>query len=467
MMNLLTRTYAPVYRTLVFPVYEGILRRRGIYRYYRDLSESAAIPRERLHEMRRKKLNELLVYCNANVPFYRELFSLRGVDPQKVFDIETLRERGIFTSKAIARSAGESLLSREFDRDELHNSATSGSTGTPVLFHMTYDNWCLRMALKYRSEDWIGKPLGTPATLIWGHKPGQTRSMKLKSSLYWRFQNYQFISAFDIGEDRLLDGIASIKSFGSRFIESYVTVVYLMARLIEKYRIEPPKLDGVIAGAEKLFDFQKEQIERSFRCPVFNRYGATEFSNIASECEKREGLHINMDTLWVEVVDDDDRPVTGAAGNIVITDLGNRAMPLIRYKIGDKGVLTDRICSCGRTFPMLKEIVGRVSETLKTEDGREIHDMYFLWKLSRAPGLVRFRVVQDSLTHIRVEIEHDGVVDRELTSRWIRDALKDLEQYRVSNTLEYVDTIPLTGAGKMRFFVSELAGETRRLEQNT
>ena len=467
MMNLLTKTYAPVYRNLVFPVYEGILRHRGIYRYYRDLSESTAIPREKLREMQRKKLNELLVYCDANVPFYRELFSLRGVDPHKVFDIETLRERGIFTSKAITRSAGESILSREFARDKLHNSATSGSTGTPVLFHMTHDNWCLRMALKYRSEDWIGKPLGTPATLIWGHKPGQTRSMRLKSSLYWRFQNYQFISAFDIGEDRLLDGIAAIKGFGSRFIESYVTVVYLMARLIEKYRIEPPKLDGIIAGAEKLFDFQKEQIERSFRCPVFNRYGATEFSNVASECEKREGLHINMDTLWVEVVDDDERPVTGTAGNIVITDLGNRAMPLIRYKIGDKGVLTDRICSCGRTFPMLKEIVGRVSETLKTEDGHEIHDMYFLWKLSRAPGLVKFRVVQDSLTHIRVEIEHDGVIDRELTSRWIRDALKDLEQYHVANTLEYVDTIPLTGAGKMRFFVSELAGGTRRLEQNT
>jgi hypothetical protein len=85
--------------------------------------------------------------------------------------------------------------------------------------------------------------------------------------------------------------------------------------------------------------------------------------------------------------------------------------------------------------------------------------MYFLWKLSRAPGLVRFRVTQDSLTHVRVDIEHDGSVDREVTSRWIAEALQDLERYRVSHTLEYVDSIPLTGAGKMRFFVSELAGE--------
>jgi phenylacetate-CoA ligase len=459
-MNVFTSAYAPVYRNLVFPLYEGVLRRRSIYGRYRRLSIAPALGIDDLRERQRRKLNDILVYCNEHVPFYRELFALHGVDPRGVFDVEALRAKEISTSKSIVRSAGESILSREFVKEELHNSATSGSTGTPVLFYMSRDNWCLRMATKYRSEDWIGKPLGTPATLIWGHKPGRTQQAKFKNSVYWAFQNYQFLSAFDIGEESLVAAVASIKRHGSRFIESYVTVVYLMAKTIAKYGLAPPKLDGIIVGAERLYDFQKEEIERSFSCPVFNRYGATEFSNVASECEKREGLHINMDTLWVEVVDGDDRPVMGEVGDIVVTDLENRAMPLIRYKIGDRGVMTDAACSCGRSFPMLREVIGRVSETLKTGDGQEIHDMYFLWKLSRAPGLVRFRVTQDSLTHIRVEIEHDSSVDREVTSRWIAEALKDLERHRVSHTLEYVDSIPLTGAGKMRFFVSELAGET-------
>jgi phenylacetate-CoA ligase len=466
MANVITRAYDPIYRNLVFPLYEGVLRRRGIYRYYRSLSGAPSLPRGELREIQRRKLNELLVYCSANVPFYRRLFEANDVDVGSVHDIETLRDKGIFTNKRIVREAGESIISREFRKEDLPNSATSGSTGTPVLFYMTRDNWCLRVATKYRSEDWIGKPLGTPATMIWGHKPGRPRSARIKSSLYWAFQNYQFISAFDIGEESLLRHLASIARHGSLFIESYVTVVYLMAKLIEKRALQPPRLDGIIVGAEKLFDFQKEQIERSFRCPVFNRYGCTEFSNVASECERREGLHVNVDNLWVEVVDDADRPVMGAVGDIVITDLANRAMPLIRYKIGDKGAMAEEPCSCGRTFPMLKEVVGRVSETLRTVDGREIHDMYFLWKLSRAPGLIRFRVVQDSLTHIRVEIEHDGSVDRGVTTDWIGKALKDLEQYRISSTLEYVDTIPLTGAGKMRFFVSELADAGNRARRD-
>ncbi len=458
-MNLFTNAYAPVYRNLVFPLYEGVLRRRGIYGHYRRISEAPFLGIDELRETQRRKLNDLILYCNEHVPFYRELFARHGVDPGAVFDVDALRAKEIFTSKPIVRSAGESILSREFVKEDLHNSATSGSTGTPVLFYMSFENWCLRMAVKYRSEDWIGKPLGTPATLIWGHKPGQTRKAKLKNSLYWTFQNYQFLSAFDIGEESLLAAVASIARHGSRFVESYVTVVYLMAKAIAKHGLEPPKLDGIIVGAERLYDFQKEEIERSFRCPVFNRYGATEFSNVASECEKREGMHVNMDNLWVEVVDGDDRPVTGQVGDIVVTDLENRAMPLVRYKIGDRGVMTNAACSCGRSFPMLREVVGRISETMKTEDGQEIHDMYFLWKLSRAPGLIRFRVTQDSLIHVRVEIEHDGSVDREVTTRWIGEALRDLARYRVSHTLEYVDSIPLTGAGKMRFFVSEIARE--------
>ena len=296
-MNVFTSAYAPVYRNLVFPLYEGVLRRRSIYDRYRRLSEASALGIDELREIQRRKLNDILVYCNEHVPFYRELFARHGIDPRAVFDVEALRAKEIFTSKPIVRSAGESILSREFVKEELHNSATSGSTGTPVLFYMSRDNWCLRMATKYRSEDWIGKPIGTPATLIWGHKPGQTRNAKFKNSLYWTFQNYQFLSAFNIGEESLVAAVASIKRHGSRFIESYVTVVYLMAKAIAKYGLEPLKLDGIVVGAERLYDFQKEEIERSFRCPVFNRYGATEFSNVASECGKREGMHVNMDNL--------------------------------------------------------------------------------------------------------------------------------------------------------------------------
>ncbi|UCF06439.1 MAG: phenylacetate--CoA ligase family protein [bacterium] len=450
--------YGHVYRTLIFPFYDKVIKRRNIYNYYRSISGAPWLPIDELLAMQRRKLNEMLVNCYENVPFYRDLFDKRGLDVSGVDDVGILREHGIFTSKEIVRSAGDAILSREYDKGKLHDSATSGSTGNPVYFYMSLDNWCLRMALKYRSEDWMGKPIGTPAAMLWGHFPNMSTFERVKYSLYWRFQNYLFLSAFHIGEEDLIRYVRAIKRHRIRFIESYVTAVYLMARAVEKHGITPPRLDGVIIGAERLFDYQKEKIEGVFGCPVYNRYGSTEFSNVASECTEREGLHINIDNFCVEVVDQDDRPLLGEVGDLVITDLNNFAMPLIRYRIGDKGIMTDRACRCGRTFPMLKDVVGRVSETLKTKDGKEFHDMYFLWKLSRAPGLVKFQVVQKSLEQILVKIEHDGSVGREETSDFIRNALDELDQHGISTTIEYVDKIPLTRVGKMRSFISEIPG---------
>jgi phenylacetate-CoA ligase len=460
-MTVFTQAYAPLYRNVLFPLYEGVLRRRGIYRRYRTLSTAPSLGIEELREAQRRKLNAMLVYCGEHVPFYRDLFAQRGIDPRSVHDIDTLRERGLLLDRRQVQSAGASMLSREFTKSQIYSRATGGSSGVPVLCCMDIDNWAMRTATKYRSEDWVGKPLGTPTTIIWGRKPNQALLKRLKKPLYWAFQNYQYLSAFDIGDDRLVKGVAAIKRHGSRFIEAYVTAVYLMAKTIARHGLVPPRLDGIIVGAERLYDFQKEEIERRFQCPVFNRYGATEFGNVASECEKREGLHINVDNLWVEVVDEHDRPVVGQVGDIVITDLDNRAMPLIRYRIGDRGILTDKSCSCGRSFPMLTDVVGRVADTMRTVDGREIHSMYFVNVLSRAPGLVRFLITQDSLTHIRIDVEQDGTVDREVTSRWMREALVDLDRYQITYTIEYTDAIPLTEAGKMRFFVSALPSRSQ------
>ncbi|MBD3179259.1 MAG: hypothetical protein GF417_06500 [Candidatus Latescibacteria bacterium] len=406
--------------------------------------------------MRRQKLNHLARYCHKNVPFYRELFERNNVEVEEVFDVDGLRRCGVATSKRILRESKVPIFSRGYDRETLLNSSTSGSTGEPFLVHMSYDAWCRRMALKYRSEDWFGKPIGTPTTIIWGHKPGLSGLAQLKEKFYWRFQNYRFLSAFKVGEESLIEYLGIIRKCRSRFLESYVTVVYELARVIDEKRLEPPKLDGIVIGAERLFDFQRDLIEKSFNCPVYNRYGSTEFSNIASECDRREGLHINSDCLWVEVVDEDDRPVVGKPGQIVVTDLHNYAMPLIRYRTGDVGVMSAKRCSCGRNFPMLEDVMGRASDTLVTEDGRKMHDMFFLWKLSRVPGIDRFQVVQDSLNHIYVNIVHDGSVEPESTSQGVKEALEELAEFNISIDTCYVDDIPVSRMGKTSFFRSDI-----------
>jgi phenylacetate-CoA ligase len=411
---------------------------------------------DELHALQQRRLSELLAYSAMHVPFYRRLFRERGLDVADVRDIRTLRDHGIVTSKDAVLAARDDFLSDECRKENLNQRRTSGTTGTPLVVYVTFDNVCHRTATKFRSEDWIGKRIGTPVAYIWGHPTDSSRLKKAKDWAYWRFQNHLFLSAFDVGEERLVKAIRAIDRYGARFIESYVNAAHLMAKVIMKRGLRPPKLDGIVIGGERLLEHQKEEMEAAFQCPVFNRYGCSEFMNIAAECSKQEGMHINIDNLWVEVVDENDRPVTGEEGDIVVTDFNNLTMPLIRYKIGDRGILTDRTCSCGRSFPMFEDVIGRVSDTLKTADGKEIHGMYIHWKFRSIAGIYKYQVVQKSLDRIVVKVVPDGTEDRESVGQRIEEALGELGSSGVTVETEFVDEIPLTGAGKTRFFISEL-----------
>lgn len=448
--------YPALYRNVVFPLH-CLLRRRSTRRWYKLVTQQQHLSAENIANMQREKLALLVDHCARHVPFYRDLFRARGLKSEQVREFAALREAGIRICKEDVRSAGDAILAETSNKGRLLKIATSGSTGVPGLFYKSMDTECRRQALKYRAEDWIGKAMGTRTTMIWGRLPPRHLYIRMGRFLYWRYQNYQFLSAYDIGPEALVHHIEEMTRFGTVFIESYVTAVHQMAKVMAARRIAPPPtLKGIVVGAEQLIDDQRQMIEASFRCPVYNRYGSSEFKNIASECSERQGLHINSDHLLVEVVDENDRPVMDQVGNIVVTDLGNYDMPLIRYSIGDRGVFASTNCSCGRPFPLLKSINGRIADRLITRSGREIHDMFFVHSLSRAAGIAKFRAVQKSLDRVQVDLELDGSVSGAIVSADVRSRLEDLTRQGIEVAVNFVDAVPLTSAGKLRHFVCEI-----------
>jgi phenylacetate-CoA ligase len=449
--------YPAVYRNFVLPLH-CLLRRRSTLRWYDIATRQEKMSRDELAALQHKKLSALVRHCAKHVPYYRELFRIRGLDPQRVENLCTLRKAGIRLSKQDVRSAGDALLSETSSKRHLFKMTTSGSTGVPLCFYKSLDTECRRQAIKFRAEDWIGKPIGTRTTLIWGRLPPPNLHSRLGRWLYWRYRNYQFLSAFDIGPQQLADYLQRMSGFGTEFIESYVTAAYQMARVMSERKIPPPpNLRGIIVGAEQLVEEQRELIEASFGCPVYNRYGSTEFTNIASECAVRQGLHINSDHILVEVVDENDQPVLDQLGEIVVTDLDSYDMPLIRYRIGDRGIMSSQRCACGRPFAMLRSINGRVSERLITHSGREIHDMYFLHRLMRISGVGKFQVIQKTLDLVQVNLEPDGGISREVIAAQIQAALAELENEQIKVEIVFVDAIPLSSAGKLRHFICEFA----------
>ncbi|HVT88190.1 MAG TPA: glycosyltransferase [Tepidisphaeraceae bacterium] len=460
-MSLGHMSYRSIYRNLVLPLH-CVLRRRSTLCWYDRVTRQQWMSADELAALQRQKLAALVQHCAVNVPFYRDLFQQHSIDPARVEDISILRNAGIRIGKQEIRSAGNGFFSQVSPRPRLYSTTSSGSTGEPVSFFKSMDTVCRRQAIKFRAEEWIGKPIGTRTTLIWGRLPPRKLHIQLGRFVYWTYQNYQFLSAFDIGADQLAHYVDRMTRFGTEFIESYVTAVHQMAKVIAVRKIKPPKsLRGIVVGAEQLVEEQRQFIESSFGCPVYNRYGSTEFSNIASECSHRRGLHINSDHVLVEVVDENDRPVIDEVGEIVVTDLDSYDMPLIRYRIGDRGVLSSEKCNCGRAFPMLRSINGRVSERLITRSGREIHDIFFIHSLAKVPGVAKFQVVQKSLDLVQVNLELEAGATRDSVALNARAGLAGLNEHGIHLNFNFVDRIPLSNAGKSRHFINEVTSPVR------
>lgn len=209
--------------------------------------------------------------------------------------------------------------------------------------------------------------------------------------------------------------------------------------------------------SEKLYDHQREKIEQVFGCPVANGYGGRDAGFIAHQCPAGS-MHITSEDIVVEIMDSNGNPVpVGESGEIVVTHLATRDFPFVRYRTGDVGVLSDERCSCGRGLPVLKEIQGRSTDFVVAQDGTVIHGLALIYILRDLPGIASFKVTQESLDLVRVEIMR-GSEYSEASEQAIEKVFRDRLGERVLVQFEYPDEIMPEKSGKFRYVISKVAG---------
>jgi phenylacetate-CoA ligase len=195
---------------------------------------------------------------------------------------------------------------------------------------------------------------------------------------------------------------------------------------------------------------KREILEDTFRGKVFDRYGCREVSVIASECEYHSGLHVNADTLIVEV---DAAPgLPAGMGRVLVTDLLNRSMPLIRYEIGDLASLdTDMRCPCGRSLPLIGNIQGRTSDFLRLPSGRMIAgpSLALLAADMRDVRQVQFIQTADP-AHVTLKVVA-GTGYSQRTEEELRRRMQPYLEKESSLTIVTADSIPSEPSGKYRF----------------
>jgi phenylacetate-CoA ligase len=205
-----------------------------------------------------------------------------------------------------------------------------------------------------------------------------------------------------------------------------------------------------------LHDWQRRIIEEVFACKVTNRYGCEEVSLIACECSRHEGFHINADGVYVEVLRNG-RPVKpGERGSVVVTDLTNRAMPIIRYQVGDVAVPSQRLCSCGRGLPLLDSVEGREADFVVTAGEQLISGISLTENFAlQVPGLAQLQIIQERVDYFRFRMVRGpefGPASVERIAALVAQRFGPNTAY----DCEYLEQIPQDPSGKLRFCISRV-----------
>ena len=385
-------------RNFTFPLLAARDGLSGIYDFSSALAESQYSSVEEIQVLQKSRLQSLLCHSYGTTRYYKDLFDSVDFNPYDFQSFEDL-ERIPYLTKNIIRVEGDSLLSSTYTPAQLHSSETGGTTGVKMIFWRNNDCLSPKEAGRYRFEQWAGWDFGERTGVVW---PAQQDYVghwsikgKIKNELYER---QVVLPAATLNERKITDYLHLLQKKQPKTIRAFTSPIYEVARVAADLAMEFPFLKGIVTTGEPLYRHQRETIERAFGCKVFDSYRCREVGPLAQECEEHRGLHINSESLFVEVVEPEDGGDFGeGVGEIVVTDLLNFGMPFIRYRMGDMGVLSSRRCPCGRGLPFLEQISGRSADTLKSPDGEYIAaGSMVLYLVDEAPGtLGQVQVVQD------------------------------------------------------------------------
>ena len=431
-------------------IYRGItaaIGERGLIRALRTLDESQWEDCERLRELQLGTLSETLRFAVTTVPAYAHLAA--ADDRAGASPLEALAEFPLLEKREIQHNL-DSFTSR-LAPSRATRKTTGGSTGQAVTILKDREATALERAAMWRSYGWFGVQIGDPAARFWG-APFATRNRVVVRMADLAMHRIRF-SAFAFDAQDLEHYWSRCRRFRPAYLHGYVSMLTEFAAFLESRGCDGGELPlkSVIATAEALSGPQKELLERVFRAPVQVEYGCGEVGPIAYSCPEGS-LHLMMENLYVEVLrEDGTTAAVGEPGEIVLTDLTNRAMPLIRYRIGDFGVPGDP-CRCRRGLPTLREVWGRAYDFVEDPEGRRYHGEFFMYLFEdlrkQGLGVHQFKVEQVGPADLRILLLHPGG-----TSSAQTDGLRALLAQRLpgmQSAITQVGELPRSPSGKMR-----------------
>ncbi len=431
-------------------------RRYEIYEYMQKAQWNSL---EKNKKIQREKLFNLVEYTIGNIAYYKKIADARNIKISKETILKDIKKFPILT-KEIIRKEFENLYDH-LGKDRLITNTTGGTTGQPIEFFQNKNFKDYAAANKMLFANWCGLENGDLTIMLWGSERDiLERKKSINDFLFEKFMNNIILNSFDMSEKRMKIYADLIAEKNPKLIIAYVQSITELSRYIiaNEYKFKRPI--NVMTSAGTLYGFQRNIIKQAFGGEVFNKYGSREVSDLACECEKHEGLHLNIFTHYMEILDKNLNEVKkeGEVGDIYVTSLENCAMPFIRYKIGDQSQVTNKICSCGRGLPLIKHIVGRHIEALRNSKGKFIPAEFFIHFIGVVfnKGFIdRFQVIQKSPSEIDVRVV---IKNKEQFKKAVPEIEKSIKKVFEDGNLIinwlYEKEINSDASGKYRYVIS-------------
>lgn len=427
--------------------------------YVRELERTQFLSPEEIRDLQFRRLGKLLRASYEFCPFYKKRWDEHGFHPDQIKTLDDTHLIPMVSKRDVQLHADEMIRTDKTKADLVRNM-TGGSTGEPVVFYMDPERVTTRAASTIRHDRWAGIDVCTLKGALWGH-PRESRSIgKTAWNAFTERWIYRWVilDTSSLDESKMRKFVDTLNRERPRSFITYANSMYLFARFMESRGLKLGYTPvSIVSTAEVLEESRRETIERVLGCPVFNRYGSRETSVIASECDRHDGMHVNAEALLVETVKDGKQVAPGELGEVVITDLLNYGMPLIRYRIRDVGTPVEGVCACGRGLPRIKISGGRVTDFLVTPSGKIVSGASMtIFLTANAPNVQRMQLYQAKPERVEFRIVRGEGYTSETDDYIKREARKYLGD-DVEAVLKYVDEIEQPASGKLLYCISDVS----------
>lgn len=409
-----------------------------------------------LRELRKiqfKRIKNIIKHAYNNVPYYHRIFSSVGITPDDIKTFEDLRKIPLVSKRDIQKNY-QDFIARGVNTSKLPYRITSGSTGIPL--KLISDPHPSPGSSKYPFFE-CGVKLRDNFVTVWGR---ETENILWGSKYTWLLGEISETVIPLFPEEKLVRILRKVKP------DVLLTFPSLLLTLANHDTSGiNPRL--IFTQGEMVTQHCRDVCLKKFNVELFETYGCVEFGTLAFECPEHFGLHILTDNVYIEFIDENGEQISpDEQGEIIVTGLHNYVMPLIRYRIGDLGVPSDEQCPCGRSWPVIRSIQGRINDFITLSDGRKISSLYLIRNVvydkefrKNVFCISQYQFVQERYDRIIFKVVKGVKFEERILTR-IKKKLEDefsKQGVRMEIALEFVEDIPLERTGKRRRFISKVS----------